>query len=68
MVAIAPIDFEKRLFAPIDFVSFSYNFDNFLLNLVKKVTEKETCTRLLKFLTTPLHKVASMQYADFTAF
>jgi hypothetical protein len=36
MGAIAPIDFEKCLFAPIDFVSFPHEFDNFLLNSVKK--------------------------------
>ena len=51
MGAIAPIDFEKRLFAPIDFVSFPYGFDNFLLNSVKKGAEMETCTHRLTPLT-----------------
>jgi len=54
MGAIAPIDFEEHLFAPTDFVNFPYDFDNFLLNLVKKGAEKETCTHRLKLLTTTL--------------
>ena len=54
MGAIAPIDFEKCLFAPIDFIRFPYDFDNFLLNSVKKGAEKETCTHRLKFLMIPM--------------
>ena len=41
MGAIAPIDFKKCLFAPIDFVTLPYNFESFLLNLVKKGAESE---------------------------
>jgi hypothetical protein len=57
MGAIAPIDFEKHLFAPTDFVNFPYDFDNFLLNSVKNGAEKEICTHQLKFLTMPLGTV-----------
>ena len=56
MGAIASIDFEKHLFAPIDFASLPSGFDNFLLDSVKKGVEKETCTHRLKFLTTALDK------------